>query len=113
MSTIYRFISTRRLSNQQTLSFDDFKKKKEEERRSKFKKANAHAKRPRAPQKSSSNDVAKVQVGLVSGTADSNHLKKIKGRTIPVLLNTNSDVATLLKTAVEKHSRHFKQFNKM
>ena len=100
------------VSNQSTLSFDDYKKKKEEERRSKFKKATVHAKRPRAPQKSSANDVAKVQVGLVTGTADSSHLKKVKGRTIPVLLNTNSDAATLLKTAVEKHSRHFKQFNK-
>ena len=100
------------VNNQSTLSFDDYKKKKEEERRSKFKKASAHSKRPRAPQKSSQNEVAKVQVGLVTCTLDSNHLKKVKGRTIPVQLNTNSDAATLLKTAVEKHSRHFKQFNK-
>ena len=96
------------VNNQSTLSFDDYKNKKEE-RRSKFKKASAHSKRPRAPQKSSQNEVAKVQVGLVTCTVDSNHLKKVKGRTIPVQLNTNSDAATLLKTAVEKHSRHFKQ----
>ena len=37
----------------QSLSFDDYKKKKEEKRRSKFKKANAHTKRPQASQKSS------------------------------------------------------------
>ena len=48
----------------------------------------------------------------MSGTADSNHLKKVKGKTIPVLLNTNSNASTLLKTAVKKHSRHFKRFNR-
>ena len=39
------------VSNQSTLSFDDFKKNKEEERRSKYKKANAHAKQPVHPRK--------------------------------------------------------------
>lgn len=56
--------------------------------------------------------MAKVQVGLVASSPDSDHLKKVKGRTIPVLVDTHADASTLLHTAVEKHGRHFKQFNK-
>ena len=62
--------------------------------------------------KSTKVEAVKVQVGLVSGNDNEGHLKKVKGRTIPVLLNTNADAATLLTTAVEKHARHFRQFNK-
>lgn len=38
------------------------------------------------PQKSSTNELAKVQVDLVTSTANSSHLKKVKGRIISVLL---------------------------
>lgn len=86
-----------------SLSFNEFKKRKEDERRSKFKKA---TKRPAAQK--SSNDLVKVQVGLVSSRPDSDILKKVKGRTIPVLIDTNADASTLLHTAVEKHGRHFR-----
>ncbi|PFX24927.1 hypothetical protein AWC38_SpisGene10459 [Stylophora pistillata] len=94
-----------------SLSFDEFKKKKESERQSKFKKANTKDTKRTAAQKST-NEVAKVQVGLVASSPDSDHLKKVKGRTIPVLVDTHADASTLLHTAVEKHGRHFKQFNK-
>ena len=94
-----------------SLSFDDYKKKKEDERRSKFKKANTKDTKRPAAQKST-NEVAKVQVGLVTSSPDSDHLKKMKGRTIPVLIDTRADASTLLHTAVEKHGRHFKQFSK-
>ena len=58
-----------------SLSFDDYKKKKEDERRSKFKKANTKDTKRPAAQKST-NEVAKVQVGLVTSSPDSDHLKK-------------------------------------
>ena len=87
-------------------------KKKEDERRSKFKKANTKDTKRPAAQKST-NEVAKVQVGLVTSSPDSDHLKKVKGRTIPVLIDTRADASTLLHTAVEKHGRHFKQFSKL
>ena len=50
---------------------------------------------------------------LVTSSPDSDHLKKVKGRTSPVLIYTRADASTLLHTAVEKHGRHFKQFNKL
>jgi hypothetical protein len=54
----------------------------------------------------------KVRVGLVSDHENSGHLKKANGRTTPVLLNTNADADSLLSMSIEKHARHFKQFNK-
>ena len=66
-----------------SLSFDDYKKKKDNKRRSKFKKANTKDTKRSAAQKST-NEVAKVQVGLVTSSPDLDHLKKVKGRTIPV-----------------------------
>lgn len=56
-------------------------------------------------------DPVKVQVGLVTYDQDANHLKKVKGRTIPILLDTDSDDSSLLSIVVEKHTRYFKQFD--
>ena len=53
----------------------------------------------------------KVQVGLVCDDGDG-RLKKVKGRTIPVLFDENDDAKTLLKKSVDKHLRHHKQFDK-
>ena len=53
-------------------SLDEFKKRKEDKRRSKFNKATKCA----AAQKST-NDLVKVQVGLVSSIPDSDILKKV------------------------------------
>lgn len=97
------------VNKQSLLSFDDFKKRKEVDRRSKFKKPSDKRQNQK---KSTKVEAVKVQVGLVSGNGNAGHLKKVKGRTIPVLVNTNVDAATLLTTAVEKHARHFRQFNK-
>ena len=63
-------------------------------------------------QKKEKCEMAKVHVGFVNDKENSGHLKKAKGRTIPVLINTNSDASGLLSASVEKHARHFKQFNK-
>ena len=49
---------------------------------------------------------------LVISSPASDHLKKVKGRTIPVLIDTRADASTL-HTAVEKHGRDFEQFNKL
>ena len=39
------------------------------------------------------------------------HLKKVKGRTLPLMVPTNITAGELLKAATAKHGRHFKQFN--
>ena len=40
-------------------------------------------------------------------------MKKVKGRTIPLMVPTNVTAGELLKAATAKHSRHFKQFNQL
>ena len=88
-----------------TISFEEFKKKKESARQSLFKITDKKGKHKLKK------ELAKIQVGLVSADRYSSQLKKVKGRTIPVLLSTDADATSLLSTAVEKHGRHFKQFN--
>ena len=39
-------------------------------------------------------------------------MKRLKGRTLPLLVQTSSNADDLLNAAVEKHSKHFKQFTK-
>ena len=90
-----------------SMTFDDYKKKKEADRSSKIKSKVDGRKKPKIETK-----MVKVQVGLVSDKESTGHLKKVKGRTIPVLLSTSDDANCVLTTAVEKHARHFKQFNK-
>jgi hypothetical protein len=51
-----------------------------------------------------------VQVGLVCDDGNG-RLKKLKGRTIPVLFNESDDAKTLLQKSVDKHKRHYKQFD--
>ena len=51
-----------------------------------------------------------VQVGIVE--AEGARLKRLKGRTLPLQIHNSSNAANLLNAAVEKHSKHFKQFSK-
>ena len=39
-------------------------------------------------------------------------MKRLKGRTLPLLVQTSSNADDLLNATVEKHSKHFKQFTK-
>lgn len=41
------------------------------------------------------------------------HLKKVKDRTLPLMVPTNVTAGELLKAATAKHWRHFKQFNSL
>lgn len=41
------------------------------------------------------------------------HLKKVKGRTLPLMVPTNVTAGELLKAATAKHRRYFKQFNSL
>ena len=51
-----------------------------------------------------------VQVGVVE--AAGGRLKRLKGRTLPLLVQTSYNAEELLNAAVEKHAKHFKQFSK-
>ena len=52
-----------------------------------------------------------MQVGLVEVSED-DCLKRVKGRTVPILFDEDDDADALLCKSVEKHGRHFKQFDK-
>lgn len=60
--------------------------------------------------KKKTQEVATVQVGVVE--AEEGRLKRLKGRTLPLLIQTSCNADDLINAALEKHSKHFKQFNK-
>lgn len=60
--------------------------------------------------KKKTQEIATVQVGVVE--AEEGRLKRLKGRTLPLLIQTSSNAEELINAALEKHSKHFKQFNK-
>ena len=81
------------------LSFHEFKKLKEDQRTKKI-EANKKVKAIR--------DV-KIQIRVMEEL--DGHLKRIKGRTLPLVVPSNVSEEALLKAAQDKHSRHFKQFD--
>ncbi|XP_067017852.1 uncharacterized protein [Acropora muricata] len=85
--------STQKSNSNARLSFHEFKKIKEDER---FKKIKAV-------------EEVKVQIGVMEEA--NGRFKKVKGRTLPLMVPTNITAGELLKAATAKHGRHFKQFN--
>ena len=85
--------STQKSNSNARLSFHEFKKIKEDER---FKKIKAV-------------EEVKIQIGVMEEA--NGRLKKVKGRTLPLMVPTNIAAGELLKAATAKHGRHFKQFN--
>ena len=90
--------STQKSNSNSRLSFHEFKKIKEDERVKKIK-----AKKQKAVEE------VKIQIGVMEEA--NGHLKKVKGRTLPLVVPTNITAGELLKAATTKHGRHFKQFN--
>lgn len=90
--------SAQKSNSNSRLSFHEFKKLKEDERAKKIK-----AKKQKAVEE------VKIQIGVME-EADG-RLKKVKGRTLPLMVSTNVTAGELLKAATAKHGRHFKQFN--
>ena len=90
--------STQKSNSNSKLSFHEFKKIKEDERAKKIK-----AKKQKAVEE------VKIQIGVVEEA--NGRLKKVKGRTLPLLVPTNITAGELLKAATAKHRWHFKQFN--
>ena len=87
------------------LSLEAFRKRKEEDRSSRFKPKTGGK---RAKQ----SEEVKVKVGLVQDKNGDGRLTKVKSRTITIAVSSDSNAETLLQKAVEKHARHHKQFNK-
>ena len=90
--------STQKSNSNARLSFHEFKKIKEDERAKKIK-----AKKQKAVEE------VKIQIGVMEEA--NGRLKKMKGRTLPLMVPTNITAGELLKAATAKHGRHFKQFN--
>ena len=86
-------------------SFEAFRRKKEQDRSSKFKP------KPGGKRAKVSREV-KIQVGLVRDKNGDGVLLKVKSRTITLAIDEDSDVDTLLAKAIEKHTRHHQQFDR-
>ena len=82
------------------LTFEEYRKKKEVERKTKFVR--------KEEKKIKKNEAVKVQVGLVHQI--DGQLRKVKGRTIPVQLQPSCDARTLLSTSVEKHANRYLEY---
>ena len=86
-------------------SFEAFRRKKEQDHSSKFKP------KPGGKRAKVSREV-KIQVGLVRDKNGDGVLLKLKSRTITLAIDEDSDVDTLLAKAIEKHTRHYQQFDR-
>ena len=83
-----------------SLGYEEFKRRKRSSRSDQM----------RSEKKKKPQEVATVQVGVVED--DDGRLKRLKGRTLPLLVQTSSNAEYLTSAAMEKHSKYFKQFKK-
>ena len=83
-----------------TLSYAEFRKRTQVAQKKKLKSA----------KKAKTNEEVKVQVGVLE--ADGGKLKRLKGRTLPLVITCCCNASDLLKAAIDKQTKHFKQFNK-
>ena len=81
-----------------TLTYADFRKRKQAARASKI----------QSTKKAKTNEEVKVQIGVLE--VDGGKLKRHKSRTLPLVIVLSCNA--LLKAAIQKHTKHFKQFNK-
>ena len=97
--------STSSSTETKPMSFEDYRKRKENDRSSKF-KPKTGGKRAKVEKE------VKIQVGLVRDKNGDGFLVRVKSRTITLAVGEDCDAATLLEKAVNKHARHHKQFDK-
>ena len=83
-----------------TLNYEEFKKRKRLSRTNQI----------NSGKKKKTQEAVTVKVGVIE--AADGRLKRLKGITLPLLVQTSSNADDLLNAAVEKHSKHFKQFTK-
>lgn len=83
-----------------TLSYDDFRKRTQA----------ARTKKIQSGKKVKIDEEVKVQVGVVE--VEDGKLRRLKGRTLPLMIRPSCHFEDFLEAAVEKHAKHFKQFNK-
>ncbi len=95
--------STSSSTETKPMSFEDYRKRKENDRSSKPKTGGKWAKVEKE---------VKIQVGLVKDKNGDGFLVRDKSRTITRAVGEDCDAATLLEKAVNKHAGHHKQFDK-
>jgi hypothetical protein len=84
-----------------TLSYAEFRKRMQV----------AQTKKVKSAKKAKTiNEEVKVQVGVLE--ADGGKLKRLKGRTLPLVITCCCNANDLLQAAIDKQTKHFKQFNK-
>lgn len=90
-----------------TLSFDTFKKRKEEERSGRFQSKKSKSGNSSTPiTKGKENQEVSINVGFMKFEDDK--LKKCRGRALPVKVAIEADRKTILERSVRKHANHFR-----
>ena len=89
---------------QKPLSFEAFRRKKEQDQSSKFK--------PKPGKKAKMSKEVKVQVGLVRDKNGDGVLVRVKSKIVTLAVDEDSDAVGLLEKAVDKHAHYHKQFDK-
>lgn len=86
------------------MTFEEFRKAKETSRKTTLPPSSSKSKKPKSVGK------VKIQIGLKHYKEDES-LKPLKGRTLPLTVDSDINASALLNQAVTKHSKHFKTFN--
>lgn len=91
-----------------SLTYNEFRKRKESSRTTTL---NAHpSKKVKSGKGDNSVQKVKIQVGIKFYCEDI-PLKAMKGRTLPITVNSDIDAEGLLQEAVTKHAKHFRAFD--
>lgn len=83
------------------MSYDDYRKRTQATRTKKIQSG-----------KKAKIDVQEVTVQIGVVELEDDKLKKLKGRTLPLMIKSSCNAQDLLQAAVEKQAKHFKQFDK-
>lgn len=90
-----------------TVSFDEFKKRKENERSSRFQPKVKKSKTSKAKSKVHANETS-INIGFMKLESQKN-LKRCRGKTLPVKVSTTANAHSILEKGVKKHSNHDKK----
>ena len=101
--------STTSAGTPRSLSYEDFCKRKAIERVTTLPTAPKKSKSTKS--KANNQDKVKIQIGIKEFHETDGALKVLKGRSLPVSVEPNTNAKQLLEKATDKHAKHFRSFN--
>ena len=105
-------LSSSHETRQNSMSYEEFRKRKESSRVTTLPLASSKPKKLKSGKsKGKSTDKVKIQVGIKEFHELDYALKILKGRSLPVAVNACINAKGLLQEALTKHSKHFRSFN--